>query len=201
MISVDMFAPLRKLIIGSLIGLMALLACQIAISAAEDDPFPMPFSSQCSPIWRDGTPVFFKENTTEIQGHGDLQPFIDAWRLDGGPILLDGHIDIDETSGQSDLSLDLYRANFIAQKLMDAGLPRGIIWTRGRGTASPAAPKPRSEQDHFANRRVVMMLPLSGQSCLRTVRTKMFDWLRRNCSEQNKNPNCWWALKEFERYL
>jgi outer membrane protein OmpA-like peptidoglycan-associated protein len=134
-----------------------------------------PFELFSFGIGRDAVSSPYHEILDEI-----IEEILRVWRIDGGQILVDGHIDLLEFSAGY-AGLDLRRADYIARIITEKGIPREFIWTRGRSNSNPLVPNLSRLPEQEQNRRVTITPTNWGRSCDMDLVIRKAVWYTKNC--------------------
>jgi outer membrane protein OmpA-like peptidoglycan-associated protein len=134
-----------------------------------------PFELFSFGIGRDDVNLLYHEILDRI-----IEEIVRVWRIDGGQILVDGHIDLLELN-EGYIGLDLKRADYIARIIAEKGIPREYIWTRGRSNSNPLVPNLSRLPEQEQNRRVTITPTNWGRSCDMDLVIRQSIWYTKNC--------------------
>jgi hypothetical protein len=114
-----------------------------------------------------------------------IDQVVEIVRRDGGSVLVAGHRDTRDPDGS-----DLRNAEAVAQRIVQRGVPRRLIWVAGRGDGEPLI-SDASETDAMQNRRVVITPTGWGAICRLDYRQRLAESVRRNCVGDAGPNNAW----------
>ena len=104
--------------------------------------------------------VLFGPGSYELRSEADdaLNRLLALTRSAHGDILIVGHTDVGGVSENDNETLSVNRGNAVANSLTDHGVDPSRITVEGHGSRDAIYPNPQTDEQHQANRRVVVTI-------------------------------------------